>query len=307
MLLRSSRARLAASTAAESTASSPQVHFDDVPYLHQHLVANLPESVAEPIEPAECSAGAVTDAHADEPAGAGASIAAGGESTAARDVLLYISDASHAAAAVESLRRFQDAAMTFEPGAAEVRSSRRTSRRSCDGIVLQPCVADAVDSATKVMATITSLLEALPSRVLAQSAVRCSELEGLSAPASRPLQAVEAALARLPPEAAAAAEAAAVLLHTSTWLRSKPATTAAAGRLLLVCVDETDPRTMAAALGARLSNGSVVNVCDEPREDQGSAPLPSMSAAAAPGGAAEARRLLSAAAGCREYNETELA
>lgn len=25
------------------------VHFDDVPYMHQHLVANLPESLAPPL------------------------------------------------------------------------------------------------------------------------------------------------------------------------------------------------------------------------------------------------------------------
>ena len=119
-------------------------------------------------------------------------------------------------------------------------------------------------------------------------------------------QAALEALAGLPQEKAAEAEAAATVLLVATWLRA-----AAFPRrllstpLLLLCVDDADPRTMAAMLGARVSKAHAINVCDVPALDGGNSPLPSLRVGPAhPALSAEADYLLGAAAGCLQNNAT---
>ena len=116
-----------------------------------------------------------------------------------------------------------------------------------------------------------------------------------------------AALEALPHEKAAEAKAAATVLLVASWLRAAAIPRGLLSTpLLLLCVDDADPRTMAARLGAHVSMAHVINVCDEPALDGGNSPLPSLRVGPAhPALSAEADDLLGAAAGCLQNNATK--
>ena len=100
------------------------VHFDDVPYLHQHLVANLPNAPHDELTlPKEFEHAAHSPPRADRSrTGAGEAADAGGAAASvsamltptaralrrsvASPVVIFASDASHVAAAIEAIARW---------------------------------------------------------------------------------------------------------------------------------------------------------------------------------------------------------
>lgn len=274
------------------------VHFDDVPYLHQHLVANLPARPPDAIDAAAAEDCVAEEAEAID---AAAAAVAGSSGPTLAGVLLFISDAAHAAAAVDSLQRHHTRQL----------ASWAREQPHCRGLVVQPCVTDGF--APDEMAIITTHLKAMPDGMSALPLQRCAALAGHraalatgSAPVAQGTQAALEALAGLPQEKAAEAEAAATVLHVASWLRAAAIPQRLLSTpLLLLCVDDADPRTMAAMLGARVSKAHAINVCDVPALDGGNSPLPSLRVGPAhPALSAEADYLLGAAAGCLQNNAT---
>ena len=85
-----------------------------------------------------------------------------------------------------------------------------------------------------------------------------------------PLRLLDAPAAFEPESPADAVGAAAdMLVRMGDQLRG-----AAAPRLLVLCVDETDGQTLAASLAARLLGVAALNVCDEDGVVDGTTPLP---------------------------------
>ena len=141
------------------------------------------------------------------------------------------------------------------------------------------------------------ILAAMPDSVRASPLARCAGDERQSLRVSERGQTQRSAAAGWEGEGAGgsrpaetAVAAAETLLHVSSALGGEP--TGRGAPLLLVCVDETDGHTLAAALAARLGRASTLNVCDLPLAD---------SAVSPPDGKADgeaAARLLEHAAGC---------
>jgi hypothetical protein len=283
------------------------VHFDNVPYLHQHLVANLPDAPAPELvrpdgfEPPPLLEGGGSSADAAADAGgasigrrvsrgtaaldascaaAGSSMAGSGDectpATAGKRVLLFAADASHVAAAIDALQRWQPPPACASPL-----------------LHIQICSPAALDlDATHAIAT---LLESLPPTVKSP-ALHVGRCDGPAimgpdetANADRESQRSPGPSPRLPAAHLAASEALAALQSSQSDAVTGGSTAAAAATLLqlgvaldagwhgllLLCVDATDGRTMAAALAARLRGVRVLNVCDEPvSSDDGLAPPP---------------------------------
>lgn len=262
------------------------VHFDDVPFLHQHLVANLPQRASPALRPEDIAGGTAARGAADAAQGATAATAGVEAATAAAadeadevvaarppppqstssvakprpsppvrpaaggapGALLFLSGAAHAAAAAHALARWRPA----RPGCV---------------LRLRPCAAAALG--LEARATALALL-----RAAVPSAVALAPLRLLDKPAATPGRELE-------PVATAdvVGAAADMLLHMGAQLGGgsgggggAPAT-GAAPRLLLLCLDETDGLTLAASLAARLLGISALNVCDEDGVVDGVTPL----------------------------------
>ena len=278
------------------------LHFDDVPYLHQHLVSNLPTAPAdELLLPAEfqraqedaeagteagveAGAGARTEARTEAKTKAGAregrgasvadtaAVAAASTPAVATQmvgceadgtctptarvrasggvpVLIFVSNATHAAAAVDALSRWNPAA------AAALAPASQCQHNS---LPLRLCTPAAGDGRSD--ATITELMRRLPSGLFSLAPpVSCAGLaaEAGDAPdTDASIAALEAIQGSEDGAGSTAAAAAATVLHISSVLRGSS--------VLIACVDVTDGRTLAAALAARLRGATLLNVCDWP-------------------------------------------
>ena len=147
------------------------------------------------------------------------------------------------------LRRLSDALASYEPSPACGKP-----------LALRVCFPDAVSSAETT--AMNTLLGRLPSAHFACSPEQCSTIASQAVASGRALKRD----AVLGGEKDKAAVAATTLLQLSSAF-------AIAGKLLIACVDATDGRTMAAALAARLSGVSLLNVCDlTPTAHDGLAP-----------------------------------
>ena len=121
-----------------------------MPYLHQHLVANLPARPPDAIEEAAAEDCEAEEAEATDAAAAAVAGSSGSSGPTLAGALLFVSDAAHAAAAVDSLQRHHTRQL----------ASRAREQPRCRGLVVQPCVADGLTPAET--ATITSHLRAMP-------------------------------------------------------------------------------------------------------------------------------------------------
>ena len=132
------------------------VHFDDVPYMHQHLVSNLPE---EPMKEE-----LALPKEFDEKVVVGAAVTAAGEATpvaaaSAEDggALLFVSDTAHVAAAVDALASYEPSPACGKP------------------LALRVCFPDAVSSAeTTAMNTLLGRLP--PAHFAVGSPEQCSTI-----------------------------------------------------------------------------------------------------------------------------------
>ena len=283
------------------------VHFADVPYVHQHLVANLPASVAETLalptgfqmSPAAASEGEPGEERGEVPGEAPAGAAAG--AAAMRDtcstptddsvgcagratagglprVLLFVTGASHAAAAADALKRWAQATSCLAPGRHQ--SSPRLQVEVCSAGPMTPQEVELVQG----------LVRGLPSAIrfdgdVAQCGQRSQRLRATVL--SDAAEATESA------DTAAAAAAESLLQVSATLHASTP-------QLLVACIDVSDGRTLAAGLAARLAQVSVLNVCDFPLSaDEGLLVRPTSDLAADPSDPdALYLGLLDGAAGC---------
>ena len=272
------------------------VHFDDVPFLHQHLVANLPQRASPALRPEDVTGGVAAQGAATV-AAATATTAAAGATGAAADEAADEADGEAAAAAVAarpppSPRSTSSAAkprpspavrlaaggapgaLLFLSGAAHAAAAAhalarwRPARPGCV-LRLRPCAAAALG--LEARATALALL-----RSAVPTAVALAPLRLLDEPAATLGGGLESVAA-----AGAVGAAADMLVRMGAQLGGGgggsgggvPAT-GAAPRLLLLCVDETDGLTLAASLAARLLGISALNVCDEDGVVDGTAPLP---------------------------------
>ena len=208
------------------------VHFDDVPYLHQHLLANLPDAVmgdiTERIAPYEEP---TEDDEDGEDGAAAADDATPGEVQA----LLFLASAAHAAAAVAALR-------AWNPGAAACGDASCRQRLGCRlrlHAVSSPALgADATSAA--FLAELPSAVElAAPLAVLPSTDDGAGDDDAVRQAASV-LAAVGSELRRL---------------HRSS-ARARPP-------LLLLCIDSADGATLAAAAAAVAVGAPALNVCDD--------------------------------------------
>ena len=274
------------------------LHFDDVAYLHQHLVANLPDEPAAhalrlPPEFAQhedyvrsssnnnsnssSSSGGGGNSEANGSASAvdtceeGKQTSAGSCEAVARDgggralLLIFVTSASHATAAADALARW-------------ARDGHGSCRRE---IELQVCSPSELSPSAE-QAVSASLRSLPPSVVRSQGTpplLRCADprVGSVGGAADRTLEG-EATAAHVADHGkdgggSNVAAAAATLQHVGSALHRSP------HRMLLACIDATDGHTMAAALAARITHAGVLNVCDVPQSiDDGLSP-PETSAA----------------------------
>jgi hypothetical protein len=266
------------------------VHFDDVPFLHQHLVANLPQIASPALRPEDITGGVAAQ-------GAATVVAATATAAAARAKAATDDEADDEAppAAVVATRRPPSpsrstssaakpspspavrlaaggapGALLFLSGAAHAAAAAHTlarwrpARPGCE-LRLRPCAAAALG--LEARATALALLHAA-----VPTAVALAPLRLLDEPAPTPGGGLE--------PGGAVGAAADMLVRMGAQLGGGggggggvPAT-GAAPRLLLLCVDETDGLTLAASLAARLLGIRALNVCDEDGVVDGTTPLP---------------------------------
>ena len=220
-------------------------------------------------------------------------------------VLLFVTDASHVAAAADALGRWQPSGEC-----AARREAWGEAERSGGLIRLVPCAPTSLGSGALAAADL--FLRDLPAGVSTdvEGVVRCgAQSDGARAGDEEEGIGGGGELSTEGERTAAAQDAAASLLSVAAMIRrgpdggaSSPGGAAAAFQLLLVCVDATDGRTMAAALAARMAGLSVLNVCDVPLSaDDGlllRQPAPASSRPASVSGDGLLAALLNAAAGC---------
>ena len=208
------------------------VHFDDVPYLHQHLLANLPDAVmgdiTERIAPYERAE------EDDEDGGDGAAAA---DDAAAGEVqaVLFLSSAAHAAAAVAALRAWSPERAACGDASCRQRLGCRLRLHAVSSPALG---ADATSAA--FLAELPAAVElAAPLAVLPSADDGAGDDDALRQAASV-LTAVGSELRRL---------------HRSS-ARARPP-------LLLLCIDSADGATLAAAAAAVAVGAPALNVCDD--------------------------------------------
>ena len=257
------------------------VHFGDVAYLHQHLVSNLPREPPSAIPTQSLGFNLTADPVVLK------------DSERPVSILLFVADASHAASAVEFIRHVPAFHRGANHSSGEYEANNKPSI-DCNVIILQTCVTNKVASSESQLATIRALLAKLNGNIFVDPVVPCSELAqrealdrgGESSTASsdnvsgrrsagkddkndslalsRAALSSLAALSEVSGILGDAAEGALTLLHVARVLqRASPYQNATeAPLLLLACIDDTEPATLAALLGAQIGNTSTVNVCD---------------------------------------------
>ena len=247
------------------------VHFADVPYLHQHLVANLPtEASAELALPAEFveAIGYQRSLEAEKGAAGARGVSTGGGSgtpaaanaadgsAAGGRALLFVTDASHAAAAADALSRWETPPRC---GTDRHREGAEEARPNHPVLRIEVCAPSPLPAEDRK--AIAQLMRSLPGHIaVAEELTLCSpdgSARGGAAAATDPQSSAFA-----DPHAAAA-----TLVQVASKLRpvgDRASSVAPPFRLLLACVDAADGRTMAAALAARMSGVSTLNVCDVP-------------------------------------------
>ena len=266
------------------------VHFDDVPYLHQHLVANLPAEPTGPLEielPPTHLPAAADDGEAGCESGAATEPSHGGGGDSAR-VMLYATDASHLAAAVDALTLWRSSTACEKP--LEVLACMEAVGGE-----------DEEDSSLAQMVTAS-----LPPRtsLVGERIAACAIDDEAHTAWSGAIQGLQAS-------AAAQVDAAGVAAAVSLLRASAIFSAARTGgdhhprwRLLLVCVDATDGSTMATTLAARMHGVDVLNLCDEPYSQDDGLPAARRTDAATASGVAghhQQRRLsavMDRAVGC---------
>ena len=250
-------------------------HFDDVPYLHQHLVANLPSAasaaLALPVEFASEPTYARALAAEDDAAGSGSAPAhrRGGSAPAhgrGARVLLFVADASHAAAAADAIGRWRPPIECTPQAGTDVNGVGDAA------VHLSMCSPAPLSGEQR-----TAILQLMQSAAASAAGVKvdlsvepCGGGAGSSAHGER--------RAELSSEAddadSDAAAAATTLVQVAAMLRRSSASANRPFRLLLACVDAADGRTMAAAAAARMRGVSVLNVCDVPHSSDDGLLLP---------------------------------
>ena len=268
------------------------VHFDDVPFLHQHLVANLPQRAPPALRlkdiASDTTSGKAAQGAADAAfvttvtAAVGATAVADGEadeiarppppspprSTSSSSLSSSVAKVRPSPPMMRPAAGGAPGALLFLSGAAHAAAAAHALARwrpAQPGCVLRlrPCAVAALGLEARAIAL--ALL-----RTAAPVSIALDPLRLLD----EPVAALGGGLEPVPAGGAVGA-AADMLLRMGAQLGGGDALGAgAAPRLLLLCVDETDSLTLAVSLAARLLGIGALNVCDEDSVINGTTTLP---------------------------------